>query len=103
MYKMQRVHLLMSYISDILSGATSFAEDILTPINWAGDQSPAKLKGEIVLNSLSFKEAYSRFVESGWQGYLTTNLPRAKGDLSAIQTSLSKLFSFPLEQMNTYN
>ena len=30
-------------IGDILSGAASFAEDVLAPINWDGDQNPCLL------------------------------------------------------------
>ena len=54
-------------IGDILSGAASFAEDVLAPINWDGDQNPATLADDNVTASPGFKEAYQAFVESGWQ------------------------------------
>ena len=54
-------------IADILSGAASFAEDVLAPINWDGDQNPATLADDNVTASPGFKEAYHSFVESGWQ------------------------------------
>ena len=54
-------------IADILSGAASFAEDVLAPINWDGDQNPATLANDNVTASPGFKEAYHAFVESGWQ------------------------------------
>lgn len=54
-------------IADILSGAASFSEDVLAPINWDGDQNPATLVNDNVTASPGFKDAYQAFVESGWQ------------------------------------
>jgi alkylation response protein AidB-like acyl-CoA dehydrogenase len=54
-------------ISDVLAGAASFAEDVLAPINWDGDQNPAQLKDDNVTASPGFKDAYKAFVDSGWQ------------------------------------
>ncbi len=56
----------LELVSDILAGAASFSEDILAPINQAGDLNPAKLDGDDVIASPGFKEAYEAFVESGW-------------------------------------
>ena len=53
-------------VTDILSGAASFAEDILAPINQNGDLNPATLEGDDVIASPGFKEAYKDFVEAGW-------------------------------------
>ena len=54
-------------ISDILEGASSFAGDILAPLNWEGDQNPAKLEGDNVIASPGFDDAYKAWVEGGWQ------------------------------------
>ena len=54
-------------IGDILEGAASFTRDVLAPLNWEGDQNPAKLVGDNVIPSPGFKEAYEQFVEAGWQ------------------------------------
>lgn len=54
-------------ILDILTGSAAFSENVLAPINWDGDQNPAQLNGDDVIASPGFKEAYSSFVESGWQ------------------------------------
>ncbi len=53
-------------VTDILAGAAAFSEDILAPINQAGDHSPAVLNGEDVIASPGFKEAYKAFVDAGW-------------------------------------
>ncbi len=53
-------------VTDILSGAASFAEDFLSPINRVGDLNPAYLDGDNVIASPGFKDAYKSFVEAGW-------------------------------------
>lgn len=63
-------------VVDILSGAASFSEDILAPINRDGDIHPAKLNGDDVIASPGFKDAYKNFVESGW---LSLGAPEAIG------------------------
>ncbi|WP_156811878.1 acyl-CoA dehydrogenase family protein [Robiginitomaculum antarcticum] len=55
-------------VGDILDGAGRFASDVLAPTNWAGDQTPAALSGDAVTTSPGFKDAYSAYVEAGWQG-----------------------------------
>lgn len=54
-------------VSDVLSGAASFASDILAPLNWAGDQNPATIEGDNVIASPGFDGAYKAWVEGGWQ------------------------------------
>lgn len=53
-------------VTDILSGAASFSEDILAPINRGGDLNPSRLEGDDVIASPGFKDAYKSFVEAGW-------------------------------------
>lgn len=69
-------------ISDILLGAASFSEDVLAPINWAGDQNPAKLVGDDVIASPGFKDAYQAFTEAGWQ---TLSMPQEIGGMGLPQ------------------
>jgi len=63
-------------VSDIITGAASFSEDILAPINRNGDLSPARMDGDDVIASPGFKEAYSDFVDAGW---LSLGAPEAIG------------------------
>ena len=42
-------------ISDILTGAADFAENVWSPTNWDGDQNPATLDGDNVKSSPGFK------------------------------------------------
>jgi len=53
-------------VTDVLAGAAAFSEDILAPINQAGDLQPAVLNGDDVIASPGFKNAYKAFVEAGW-------------------------------------
>ena len=55
-------------IADILQGAAAFAQDVLAPINWDGDQQGSTLKDGNVTAAPGFANAYTAFVESGWQG-----------------------------------
>ena len=59
-------HVSEDLVSDILSGAAAFTEDILAPLNRIGDLNPAYLEGDNVIASPGFKEAYQAFVEAGW-------------------------------------
>jgi len=59
-------HVSEDLVSDILSGAATFTEDILAPLNRIGDLNPAYLEGDNVIASPGFKEAYQAFVEAGW-------------------------------------
>jgi len=54
-------------VGDVLNGAATFARDVWAPINWDGDQNPARLEDRDVKSSPGFKEAYAGFVEAAWQ------------------------------------
>ena len=55
-------------ITDIVAGASSFASDVLAPINKAGDNHGSSLVDGVVTTAPGFKEAYKAYCESGWQG-----------------------------------
>jgi len=65
-------------VSDVLNGASVFARDVWAPINWDGDQNPARLEGKNVLSSPGFKDAYAGFVEAEWQ---TLSVPAEDGGM----------------------
>ncbi len=52
----------------ILGEAGTFAEDILDPINRAGDQHGARLVNGEVVTAPGWKEAYAKWREGGWTG-----------------------------------
>jgi alkylation response protein AidB-like acyl-CoA dehydrogenase len=52
----------------VLEEAAKFNEEVLAPLNWAGDQNPSAWKNGVVTTTPGFKEAYKQFAEAGWQG-----------------------------------
>jgi alkylation response protein AidB-like acyl-CoA dehydrogenase len=52
----------------ILDEAARLANDVLAPLNKIGDQQGCSLENGVVRTPDGFKEAYSKFVEGGWQG-----------------------------------
>ena len=65
-------------VGDVLNGASVFARDVWAPINWDGDQNPARLDGSDVKSSPGFKEAYGAFVDAQWQ---TLSVPAETGGM----------------------
>jgi len=78
-------------IGDILGGAASFAEDVLAPTNWTGDQNPAQIKDGDVTASPGFKEAYYAFVESGWQSLSTSTDIGGMGLPQVVSTATNEM------------
>jgi len=52
----------------ILNEAAKFAEEVVAPLNWTGDQQPSFLKDGKVTTSPGFKDAFDQYVAAGWQG-----------------------------------
>ena len=52
----------------VLEEAAKFNEEVLSPLNWAGDQNPSAWHNGVVTATPGFKEAYKQFAEAGWQG-----------------------------------
>ena len=53
-------------VDAILGEAAKFADNIVAPLSWQGDQTGARLEDDDVKVPASFKEAYAKYVESGW-------------------------------------
>lgn len=54
------------FVGAVLEEAGKFANDILAPLNWTSDQQGARLENGKVFTTPGFKEAYSQYVEAGW-------------------------------------
>jgi 3-(methylthio)propanoyl-CoA dehydrogenase len=52
----------------VLEESAKFAEGVIAPLNWAGDQNPSFLKDGVVHATPGFKEAFRQYAEGGWQG-----------------------------------
>jgi alkylation response protein AidB-like acyl-CoA dehydrogenase len=52
----------------VLQESAHFCEDVVAPLNWAGDQQPSSWKDGVVTTTPGFKAAFAQFAEGGWQG-----------------------------------
>ena len=53
-------------VDAILDEAAKFADNIVAPLSWEGDQTGARLEADGVKVPENFKQAYAKYVESGW-------------------------------------
>lgn len=53
-------------VAALLDEAGRFAEEVVAPTNRDGDREGARLEGGTVVTPASFREAYARYVASGW-------------------------------------
>ena len=54
-------------VKDILQEAAKINQNIILPLAKAGDDNPTTLENGIVRTPPGYKEAYSKFIEDGWQ------------------------------------
>ena len=52
----------------VLDECAKLNQDVLAPLNWAGDQNPSSFKAGVVTASPGFKQAFRQFADGGWQG-----------------------------------
>jgi len=75
----------------VLEENAKFCAEVLSPLNWAGDQQPSAWRDGVVSTTPGFKEAFRGFVEAGWQGL---QHPQAFGG-----QGLPKLLGTPCTEM----
>ena len=54
----------------VLEESAKFCQDVIAPLNWAGDQTPSSFQDGRVTTTPGFKEAYAQFTAGGWQGVI---------------------------------
>ena len=49
----------------VLEESARFCQDVIAPLNWAGDQNPSSFQDGVVTTTPGFKEAYAQFTAGG--------------------------------------
>ena len=52
----------------VLEECAKLNQDVIAPLNWAGDQNPSAFSNGQVKTTPGFKEAFKQYGEGGWQG-----------------------------------
>lgn len=52
----------------VLEECARFNQDVVAPLNVAGDRNPSSFKDGVVTTTAGFKEAFAQYVAGGWQG-----------------------------------
>lgn len=61
-------HADLDTVEGLLDEAARFMEEQLVPLNRAGDEQGVRLEDDRIFHPDGFAEAYSRFVDAGWNG-----------------------------------
>ena len=54
----------------IVDESGKFNQEVIAPLNWAGDQNPSSWKDGVVTTTPGFKDAFKQYGSSGWQGVI---------------------------------
>jgi len=52
----------------VLEECARFNQDVVAPLNMAGDRNPSSFKDGVVTTTPGFKDAFAQYVAGGWQG-----------------------------------
>ena len=52
----------------VLEECARFNQDVIAPLNVAGDRNPSSFKDGVVTTTPGFKEAFAQYAAGGWQG-----------------------------------
>ncbi len=75
----------------ILQESAKFAQEVLEPLNWVGDQQPSHLLAGQVKTSPGFKAAFEQYVAAGWQGITHPVIYGGQGLPKLISTACQEM------------
>ncbi|HZF85730.1 MAG TPA: acyl-CoA dehydrogenase N-terminal domain-containing protein, partial [Burkholderiaceae bacterium] len=52
----------------VLEECAKFTQDVVAPLNVAGDREPSSFKDGAVITTPGFKDAFAQYASGGWQG-----------------------------------
>jgi len=76
----------------ILEEASKFAGNVLSPINFSGDQEGSKWHNKAVPVPAGFKEAYTQFAENGWTALACSPEFGGQGLPKLISTAVNEMW-----------
>jgi alkylation response protein AidB-like acyl-CoA dehydrogenase len=76
----------------ILDEAAKFADGVLAPLNWTGDQEGCVLNGDTVKTPKGFKEAYHQYAKAGWIGLDCDPKFGGQGLPSVVATAVNEMW-----------
>ncbi len=80
-------------VSAILTEAARLCDDVLAPLNRAGDQHPARLENGAVRSSPGFDGGYRAIAEGGWIGLAASPAHGGMGLPMALNTAVNEMLS----------
>ena len=78
-------------VAAILQESAKFAQEVLDPLNWVGDQQPSQLLAGQVKTSPGFKAAFEQYVAAGWQGITHPVIYGGQGLPKLISTACQEM------------
>lgn len=78
---------------DVLGAAATLAEDVLAPLNAAGDREGSWLEGKTVRTPNGLRRAYSLLAEGGWQGLGVPSRLGGQGVPFSIAMAVSEMLN----------
>jgi len=83
----------LDLVDAVLEGANTFASEVLSPLNWTGDQVGAVHTGDGVKTAPGWQEAYQQFVEAGWNGLVCAPEFGGQGLPKVVATAVSEMWN----------
>ncbi|CAG9171690.1 acyl-CoA dehydrogenase [Cupriavidus pinatubonensis] len=77
----------------VLEEAAKFNEQVVAPLNRAGDLDPSSWKDGVVTTTPGFKDAFRQFGEGGWQGVLHPQEFEGQGLPKLIATACNEMLN----------
>ncbi len=77
----------------VLEEAAKFNEQVVAPLNRAGDLDPSSWKDGVVTTTPGFKDAFRQFGEGGWQGVLHPQEFEGQGLPKLVATACNEMLN----------